>query len=95
MQMPSAHMPKTKHLSVNLVTAREAEIALGLSNRSLQRLRKHGILKIGECWIRKFPANANSDVLYDLPACQHALSAATIAAHVEQDRLCQRGVELA
>lgn len=69
--------------------------ALCLSPRSLLRLRADGIFEAGKCWIRKVPTNPNSDVLYDLSACQHALSAATIAAQIEQDRLGQREVELA
>lgn len=84
-----------KDLSVNYVTSREAESALSMSIRSLHRLRREGILKVGECWIRKFPSNPNSDVLYDLAACRYALNAAAIAAQVEQDRLGQPGVELA
>ncbi len=85
----------TKELSVQYVTSREAEDVLRLSSRSLLRLRSEGILRVGVCWIRKFPTNPNSAVLYDLSACQHALSAATIAAQVEQDRLGQRELELA
>lgn len=93
--MPPRKISSIKELSVQYVTAKEAEDALRLSSRSLLRLRSEGILRVGECWIRKFPTNPNSDVLYDLSACQHALSAATIAAQVEQDRLGQREVELA
>lgn len=85
----------SKEIVVRYVTAREAMEALCLSPRSLLRLRADGVFEAGKCWIRKFPANPNSDVLYDLLACQNALSAATIAAQIEQDRLGQREVELA
>jgi len=84
-----------KQLTVHLATAREASDALRLSPRSLLRLRTQGILRAGECWVRKFPTNPNSPLLYDLAACQHALNAATIAAQVELDRIGQRKVELA
>ena len=88
-------IPSDKQLTVQLATAREASDALRLSTRSLLRLRNQGILQAGECWVRKFPTNPSSDVLYDLAACKQALNAATIAAQVEQDRLGQREVELA
>lgn len=88
-------IPSDKQLTVQLATAREASIVLRLSTRSLHRLRTQGILRAGECWVRKFPTNPSSDVLYDIPACLHALNAATIAAQVEQDCLGQPKVELA
>lgn len=65
-------------MAVLYVTAKEAENALGMSQRSLLRLRNAGILKVGECWIRKIPTNANSDILYDLKACKQALINATL-----------------
>jgi len=74
-------------------TQREAAAALKMSERSLQRLRKHGHLPAGKCWIRKIPANLNSHVLFDLAACEYHLSAATIAAQMEQDGLGHRALE--
>jgi len=68
-------------------TQREAAAALKMSERSLQRLRNDGHLPAGKCWIRKIPANLNSHVIYDLAACEYHLSAATIAAQMEQDGL--------
>lgn len=76
------------------VTQREAAAALRISERSLQRLRGAGLLSPGQCWIRKIPANLNSHVLYHLPACEHQLSAATIAAQLEQDSLGHRALEV-
>jgi hypothetical protein len=93
--MSQKFLRSDKDLIVNYVTAREAGCALCISIRSLQRLRRQGVLRIGECWVRKFPNNSNSDVLYDLEACRRALSAATIAAQIEQDRLGLPKVELA
>ena len=51
-QMSQKFLRPDKHLIVNYVTAREAECALGVSIRSLQRLRRQGVLRIGECWIQ-------------------------------------------
>jgi hypothetical protein len=46
------------------VTQREAADHLCLSERTLIRLRREGLLAAGECWHRKIPTNANSHVLY-------------------------------
>jgi hypothetical protein len=74
-------------------TQQEAAAALSISIRSLQRLRNDGLLPVGKCWIRKVPANLNSHVIYDLAACEHHLSAATVAAQMEHDRLGQHALE--
>jgi hypothetical protein len=71
----------------------EAAAALNISIRSLQRMRNDGTLPIGKCWMRKVPANLNSHVIYDLAVCEYHLSAATIAARIEQDGLGQRALE--
>ena len=47
---------------------------LGLSTRSLFRMRESGTLPVGDCWRRTFPDNKNSDVLYNIPACLEVLS---------------------
>ena len=75
------------------VTRREAAVALRISERSLLRLRSGGLLPVGKCWVRKVPRNHNSHVLYDLAACEYHLSAATIAAKLEQDCLGHRALE--
>jgi hypothetical protein len=59
-------------------TPKEAMAVFGLSPRSLLRLRTDGIFKAGKCWIRKNPTSPNSDVLYNLAACEQALIDATI-----------------
>jgi hypothetical protein len=69
------------------VTQRDAASHFCLSERSLIRLRKDGVLAPGSCWVRKIPRNTNSHVIYDLAACESALSEATIAASIEQDTL--------
>jgi hypothetical protein len=47
-------------------------------------------------WGRKIPTNANSHVIYDLAACEEALSTATCnAAYLEQDALGSRLMETA
>lgn len=74
-------------------TQREAALALKISERTLQRLRKAGLLPTGTCWVRKVPSNMNSHVVYDLSACEHQLSAATIAAQLEQDSLGHKTLE--
>ena len=66
------------------VTQRDAAFHFSLSERSLIRLRKYGVLAPGRCWVRKIPQNTNSHVIYDLAACESALSKATIAASIEQ-----------
>jgi hypothetical protein len=60
------------------VTQREAADHLRLSERTLIRLRRDGLLAAGECWHRKIPTNANSHVLYHLENCQKALSSGTV-----------------
>ena len=47
---------------------------LGISTRSLFRMRESGILPVGDCWRRTFPDNKNSDVLYNIPACFEVLN---------------------
>lgn len=74
-------------LTAKWATQQEAAAALNISVRTLHRLRKTGMLPAGESWIRKIPSNLNSHVIYDLAACEHYLSKATIAAQIEQDRL--------
>jgi hypothetical protein len=72
---------------------RDAADWLGLSQRTLSRLRQSGVLVAGECWRRKIPANPNSHVLYDVGAVEYALSAAAKAALIEQDQLGTRELE--
>lgn len=72
---------------------RDAAEHLGLSERTLGRLRKNGVLVAGVCWRRKVPSNANSHVLYDVEAVNYALSAAARAALIEQDQLGVRELE--
>ena len=62
------------------VSSSEAEFILGLSNRSLLRLRDNGVFAAGKCWIRKNPLNPKSSLLYNVEACKLALIEATIAA---------------
>lgn len=66
------------------VTQREAALHFRISERTLIRLRTDGTLSSGICWIRKVPTNRNSHVIYDLEACDHAMSAHTAAAAIEQ-----------
>ncbi len=47
---------------------------LGISTRSLFRMRESGTLPAGDCWRRTFPDNKNSDVLYNIPACLEVLN---------------------
>ena len=56
-------------------TQREAADYLRISERTLQRWRAIGLLKVGQHYRRKFP-NANSPLLYALEKCDHAMSEA-------------------
>lgn len=69
------------------VMQRDAASHFCISERSLIRLRRDGVLAPGCCWVRKVPTNMNSHVIYDLEACESALSKATIAARIEKDTL--------
>jgi len=66
--------------STNSPFVTQAELAshLRISQRTLIRLRRDGLLAAGECWHRKIPTNANSHVLYHLENCQKALSSGTV-----------------
>lgn len=75
------------------VTQRDAAFHFCLSERSMIRLRKCGVLAPGRCWVRKILRNTNSHVIYDLAACESALSEATIAASIEQDILGKHGLD--
>jgi hypothetical protein len=56
--------------------ARSTGSALGVSEKTLSRWRKAGLLKAGIHWRRKFPS-PNSPVLYQLELCCQAMSEAT------------------
>jgi len=79
--------------SLGWLPQRSAADRLCLSERTLIRLRKSGVLTPGTCWRRKVPSNPNSHVVYDLSACEFALAAATHAALIEQDQLGTRELE--
>ena len=66
---------------------REAEVLLGISERSLLRLRKNKVLTPGHCWRRTIPNNVNSNVIYNIPACLEVLNGIAAANEVEQDLL--------
>ena len=69
------------------VSQRDAAKKLGVSERTLYRLRSDGTLPAGKCWRRKIPQNCNSHVLYDIPACIAVLSGVARAEYMEQDQL--------
>jgi hypothetical protein len=62
--------------SCRWATAREARDHLGVSEVTLARWRKSGLLRAGRDWRRKFPT-PNSPVQYHLDACQSAMCEAT------------------
>jgi hypothetical protein len=68
--------PMTSQPSCRWATAREARDHLGVSEVTLARWRKSGLLRAGRDWRRKFPS-ANSPVLYHLDACESTMSEAT------------------
>lgn len=57
------------------IPQREAALYLGISERTLQRWRAAGLLKIGKHYRRKFP-NPNSALLYHLELCEQAMNEA-------------------
>ena len=64
--------------------ARSAGQLLGVSEKTLGRWRKAGLLEAGVHWRRKFPSS-NSPVLYHLDRCNSAMNeaAARSAAFLE------------
>jgi len=56
--------------------ARSASHLLGVSEKTLGRWRKAGLLHAGVHWRRKFPSS-NSPVLYHLERCNNAMNDAT------------------
>lgn len=66
--------------------ARFASHLLGVSEKTLGRWRKAGLLQAGVHWRRKFPSS-NSPVLYHLQRCNDAMNEATArsAALLETD----------
>jgi hypothetical protein len=71
------------------VTQKELADHLRLSQRTLIRLRRDGLLAAGECWHRKIPTNPNSHVLYHLQNCQKALSSETVILESQKNLLNQ------
>jgi hypothetical protein len=57
------------------VGARAAADFLAVSERTLLRWRSLGLLQAGSHYRRKFPSS-NSPVLYHLPSCEQAMTAA-------------------
>ena len=66
-------------------TAREAREQLGVSEVTLARWRKSGLLRPGKEWRRKFPSG-NSPVLYQVEACQHVMNEAAARSVDLQER---------
>ena len=51
----------------------EASVLLGISRKTLFRLKKQGVLKQEHHWSRKNPTRRCSDLLWHLQRCQLAL----------------------
>jgi hypothetical protein len=51
----------------------EASAHLGISRKTLFRLKKRGILKQQRHWARKNPASPSSDLLWHVQRCEMAL----------------------
>ncbi|MFM8661892.1 MAG: hypothetical protein ACKOCI_11245 [Cyanobium sp.] len=51
----------------------EASLQLGISRKTLFRLKKQGVLKQEHQWSRKNPTRRCSDLLWHLQRCQLAL----------------------
>ena len=80
---PTAN-PTALFLAQEWADARSAGQLLGVSEKTLGRWRKAGLLKAGVHWRRKFPSS-NSPVLYHLECCNSAMNeaAARSAAFLE------------
>ena len=55
------------------ITTGEASAHLGISRKTLFRLKKRGILKQQRHWARKNPASPSSDLLWHVQRCEMAL----------------------
>lgn len=75
---PAEALPtaSTSTIRAQWLDARATGSALGVSEKTLSRWRKAGLLKAGIHWRRKFPS-PNSPVLYQLELCCQAMSEAT------------------
>lgn len=68
------HRQRTASLSERLwVTTSQASDLLGISSKTLFRLRQSGLLKAGHHWVRKNPAAQSSDLLWQIQRCEIAL----------------------
>ncbi len=81
---PTANPIALSHQAQEWGDARSAGQLLGVSEKTLGRWRKAGLLKAGVHWRRKFPSS-NSPVLYHLERCNSAMNeaAARSAAFLE------------
>ena len=55
------------------ISTGEASAHLGISRKTLFRLKKGGILKQQRHWARKNPASPSSDLLWHVQRCEMAL----------------------
>lgn len=63
---------RTAPLQLWIPTA-QASVMLGISRKTLFRLKQQGILKPERHWARKNPARRSSDLLWHIQRCQLAL----------------------
>ena len=66
----------------NWVSQRAASDYLGMSERTLLRWRKAGLLRLGDHYVRKFPT-PNSPVVYCLSRCEEQRDKIFTAAALE------------
>lgn len=55
------------------VSTNQASDALGISSKTLFRMRQSGLLKAGHHWVRKNPTAQSSDLLWQIQRCEIAL----------------------
>ncbi len=60
-------------INVKWVSQKTASAYLGISERTLYKMRKREVLTEGNCWRRKIPTNPNSHILYNLEDCEQRL----------------------
>jgi len=61
-------------INVKWVSQKTASDYLGISERTLYKMRQQKVLTEGNCWRRKNPTNPNSHVLYNLEDCEQRLT---------------------
>lgn len=72
--MSTARPASERTASVQLwIPTTQASLRLGISTKTLFRLKRQGVLKRERHWTRKNPAAARSDLLWHIQRCELTL----------------------